>query len=242
MTSLDTSIDKITMYFKKYTRQWVEDVKNDTRKLKNFQMELYKIPTWSPKKLSREYLAFIKMISKKQDASEEYIQYILYKIYEEHLNKLYNNTPLNYTIPTLDIFFWSIMKKIGMYHYNNPKNDTNSAPINTIVNETIQKYIPITSLPETVEPPFFYSFNTPSSRNNSGSPIKIKVQKLSTSTKNEITNTNTNLTSNNSKQNSSITTPSLNMIDPGSLENEYYNSEPNTDNSEKYLKNIIFKK
>lgn len=223
MNQKDTYEDLIKNIFKKYTRRWINDLHEVFPKLKDFQKELYKIPSWSTKKKHKEYSLFIKFIIKKFNKDEDTISYTLQKIFENYINIISEliKTPFTPNPPSLENVWFRIMKRVGKYYYENPKSDTNTLSIDDTVLCVLNKYININKYlgkEKNIESPFYYSFEKSDTHSHSTKqlppPIVEKLESESDSS-------------------------SLKYISSKQFENEYYNSDTHEENEEK---NIVFKK
>jgi hypothetical protein len=217
--------DLIKNIFKKYTRRWVDDLHYIFPKLKDFQKELYKIPSWSTKKKHKEYSLFIKFIIKKFNKDEDTISYTLQKIFENYINIMSEliETPFSPNPPSLENVWFRIMKRVGKYFYENPKSDSNTLLIDDTVLFVLNKYININkylSKEKNIESPFYYSFEK-SDKHTTENPLPAIVEKVDSDEQSD---------------------SSLKYISSKQFENEYYNSDTGTGTATEKEKNIVFKK
>lgn len=227
--------DLIKNIFRKYTRRWIDDLHEVFPKLKDFQKELYKIPSWSTKKKHKEYLLFIKFIIKKFNKDEDTISYTLQKIFENYINIISEliETPFTPNPPSLENVWFRIMKRVGKYYYENPKSDTNTLSIDDTVLFVLNKYININKYlgkEKNIGSPFYYSFeksDTLSAERAGGQDTQCTH-----TTENLLPPIVKKLDSDEQSDNS------LKYISSKQFENEYYNSDADTNEE----KNIVFKK
>jgi hypothetical protein len=215
--------DVIINIFKKYTCRWLDDLHYIFPKLKDFQKELYKIPSWSTRKKHKEYSLFIKFIIKKFNKDEDTISYTLQKIFENYIIIISEliDTPFSPNPPSLENVWFRIMKRVGKYYYENPKSDTNTLLIDDTVLFVLNKYMNINkylSKEKNVESPFYYSFEK-----------SDKSDKHTNDNSHQIVE----------KVDSDEPNTSLKYISSKQFENEYYKSDTGTTDAEK---DIVFKK
>jgi hypothetical protein len=216
--------DLIKSIFFKYTRRWIDDLHEIFPKLKDFQKELYKIPSWSTKKKHKEYSLFIKFIIKKFNKDEDTVSYTLQKIFENYINIISEliKTPFTPNPPSLENVWFRIMKRVGKYYYENPKSDTNTLSIDDTVLFVLNKYININKYlgkEKNIDSPFYYSFEKSDTHSTDQLQPPI-IEKLDSDARSD---------------------SSLKYISSKQFENEYYNSDVDT-NERDEEKNIIFKK
>jgi hypothetical protein len=153
--------------FTKYSIKFASQVYENTDSLRQFQKKLYKIPNWSFDKKDKEYKLFLKYVLKKYDKTEKNLTDILENTYISHIKII--SSVFNYIdiqIPTLNDFWYRIMKKIGKIFYENPRfiiEDLNYSIIKNAIKYTIQKYIPLKNIihskKEFETEPLYYNFS-----------------------------------------------------------------------------------
>lgn len=141
--------DKLTGILKKYYMKFIEKLYE--RSLREFQLKLIKIPSWSDEKIKKEYDKFLKFIKDKYDLSEDDLTktlHILYGLNIKIMTSICVDVEVN--APKLSKFWYKCLKRIAKYYYEHPKvmlseSDFKKTKIQIIefVNYTLQKFLPL---------------------------------------------------------------------------------------------------
>lgn len=139
---------KLNAIFKKYFITYMKDMYIDS--LRDFQKQLFKIPSWSEEKINKELKNFIKYTVRKFDLTEEDLTKILNMIFGLYIKTITNLfDPIEVRVPKFNVFWYKCLKRIAKFLYENPiliktKNDNDkiSLGIDESIKYTIQKFIP----------------------------------------------------------------------------------------------------
>lgn len=233
---------KLINIFTKYSIKFIIRIYETADNLREFQKKLYKIPNWSFDKKDTEYKVFLKYISKKFDESERNLNDALentYICYIKIMSSVFNYIDIK--IPTLNDFWYKVVKKIGKLFYENPrliKDEYDYIKIRNTIEFILHKYIPIKdiiNLPKESEiKPLYYSFSDNESDIN---------KELEYNNKQTIIKKNIDVNDISSEEESEYN--KLKYIPSDQFENEYYHSEEISENinlDEIDIKHIDLKK
>jgi hypothetical protein len=218
MVSLIESRNKVTAriisIFKKYLYKFIISTFNNinienTQKLLEFQKILYKIPSWAPKKINKEYNLFIKYIYKKYNLTEDKLIELFQHMFILKI-KTISNTFYDSQVPVLKEFLYVTLKYVSKYFYEHPHDmrNINDLEINhlivieNILNTLINKQIPLSKI--LVE-------------NNNNNKLKYNFSKYKPKD-DSITSNDNNIIKNESTHSEN----SLIYISSEQFENEYY--------------------
>lgn len=206
-------------FFVKFIKKLSKNIKP-----REFQIELFKIPKWSDKKQLKEYTNFLSYVNNKFDLSESNVIKIFEIIIQlniEILNNLFIKEN-GFIMPKLCDLFYKSIKRIGKYYYENPLQSNNTSEINIIINQNIQKFIPLKDIldykKDSVDS---YNFNIYN---------QTTVSQISESKKNKINKIK------------NLQDDDLKYISSNEFENEYYNSNIDNNHDSQQEKQIDIKK
>lgn len=139
--------DKLNIIFKKYFISYMKDIY--TSSLRDFQKQLFKIPSWSDDKINKEFKQFIKYTTRKYNLAEDDLTKILdmiFGLYVKTMNNLFD--PVEVRVPAFNLFWYKCLKRISKFLYENPaliktpSNDNISLGIDESIKYIIHKFIP----------------------------------------------------------------------------------------------------
>jgi hypothetical protein len=155
--------EKLNIIFKKYFGTFMKNMYTDS--LRDFQKQLFKIPSWSDDKIDKEFKYFIKTINKKYDITEDDISKIFDMIFGLHIKTMTNLfEPIEVSVPQFKIFWYKCLRRIAKFLYENPSlikiqnNDQIYLGIDESIKYVIHKFIPFKDIINT-SPPVIYKYD-----------------------------------------------------------------------------------
>ena len=108
-------------YMHRFVYETYQDVSSYDNDLLEFQKKLYTIPKWSASKRRKEYGLFNKYVLKKYRLSENGLINLLNSVLISKI-KILSNSHVDINFPSLDKFWYKIMKYVCKYFYEHPRD------------------------------------------------------------------------------------------------------------------------
>lgn len=214
--------NQLNNIFQKYFIKYLDNLYEESDKIKDFQRVLLKIPNWKDYKIDKEYVKFLEYALKKYNLNENDLTQILTLILELNI-KMLSSYYIEFKIPDLKTFWYKCAKLIGKYIYEDP-NIIKSHSYNEIrdlitkaIEYILQKYTPIKDI------------LSQNKKTITSEPIS---EKNSYNFQNQVSENSVI-----SKKDISEKDPSLKYISDDELDNVYYYSGNENENNNNELSN-----
>ena len=215
--------------FTKWLYHYIISLYENSKTARQFQKQLYDIPSWSSHIKDKEFKKFLKMTFKKFNLIEDQLYDIIQTIFVLNV-KILSKTDMEIDVPKLQTFWYKLLTYTGKYFYEHPTDLETNEKINIrfitkLIQDIIFKYIPIKDMFNiTKVDKFEYNFD-----------------EINTHDSNLILNKQLSHQSEIQKQTEN--SESLKYISSEQFLNEYYNHDlAKSDNNDKEIQLKIIKK